>query len=173
MTRFDSLPGYYKFLFLYLEPISELGPLITSILWGPSWFYNELTPPTGPPPPDLDVRAVIAIWQLDICFLLIFVITSLVFRAIRDNLSHDLAAQERLTGTLLFSLGVADVTHMFVTFLNLPADIKYTPLQWNTTTHGNLTFVVLLHISRISWFLGIGRKRYYFGQPQQEIKKVQ
>jgi len=46
-------------------------------------------------------------------FLLIFVITSLVFRAIRDNLSHDLAAQERLTGTLLFSLGVADVSNAF------------------------------------------------------------
>jgi hypothetical protein len=37
---------------------------------------------------------------------------------------------------------------IFLTFINLPEDIKYTPLQWNQTTHGNLTVVFLLHLSR-------------------------
>ena len=37
---------------------------------------------------------------------------------------------------------------MFLTFIHLPGDIKYQPLQWNTTTHGNITFIVFLHVSR-------------------------
>lgn len=36
-------------------------------MWGPSWFYNELVPPTGPPPESMDPRATIAVWQLTIC----------------------------------------------------------------------------------------------------------
>jgi len=47
--------------------VSEIGPFIGSVLWGPAWFYNELVPPTGPPPTYLDPRAEIGIWQLTIC----------------------------------------------------------------------------------------------------------
>ena len=49
------------------SPVSEVGPLIGSLMYGPSWFYNELIPSSGPPPTDLDPRAAIAIWQLSIC----------------------------------------------------------------------------------------------------------
>lgn len=42
-----------------------------------------------------------------------------------------------------------------LTFLTLPDDIKYKPLQWNTTTHGNTSFVLLLHVSRwANYYLG-------------------
>ncbi|KAF9056391.1 hypothetical protein BJ165DRAFT_510430 [Panaeolus papilionaceus] len=173
MKPYPALPGYYKFLFLYLEPISEVGPFVMSLKEGASWFYNELVPPTGPPPKDLDARAVIAIWQLAICYMLIFVITSLIFRSIRDSFQDRLDLQEKMTGTLLFCLGLADVTHMTLTYIYLPEEWKYNPWMWNTTTHGNLTFVVLLHVSRHCWFYGVGRKRYYFGQPAvAETKKV-
>ncbi|KAJ3510384.1 hypothetical protein NLJ89_g4705 [Agrocybe chaxingu] len=170
MTRFDALPGYYKFIFLYLEPLSEIGPFIMSVKSGPAWFYNELVPPTGPPPVYLDPRTEIAIWQLTICYILLFLIATLGFRAIRDTLPDNPAGQERLVGIILFSLAIADITHMFLTFRSLPPDIKYQPHLWNTTTHGNLTFVGTLHVSRLAWFSGVGRKRYYFGQPSATAK---
>jgi amino acid transporter len=165
MTPYPALPGYYKFLFLYLEPISEVGPFVMCMKEGASWFYNELVPPTGPPPTHLDPRAEIAIWQLAVGFLLLFFLTSLGFRAVRDSLQDKLDLQEKVTGTILFCLGIADVTHFTLTYIFLPEEWKYNPLMWNTTTHGNLSFVILLHTSRICWFLGVGRKRYYFGQP--------
>ncbi|KJA29380.1 hypothetical protein HYPSUDRAFT_32802 [Hypholoma sublateritium FD-334 SS-4] len=164
MTQFDTLPGYYKFIFLYFEPISEVGPLIGSLMYGPSWFYNELTPSSEPPPTDLDPRAAIAIWQLSICYLLLFLIQSFGYRAVRDTLKNNLAGQERIMGVFLGSLAMADIVHLTLTFINLPQESKYSPSEWNTTTHGNLTVVFLLHVSRISWFLGVGRTRYYFGQ---------
>ncbi|KAF8807610.1 hypothetical protein BYT27DRAFT_7097872 [Phlegmacium glaucopus] len=176
MTRFDALPGYYRFIFLHLEPLSEIGPIIMAFKSGPGWFYNELTPPTGPPPEYLDPRAAIAVWQLVICYLLLFFITSLGFRAIRDSLPNNPVAQERIVGAILMSIAMADIFNQFcffsmvMTFSNIPEDIKYLPLQWNTTTHGNITFVFILHISRICWFLGVGRERYYFGQSASQIQ---
>jgi len=173
ITRFDALPGYYRFIFLHLEPLSEIGPIIMAFKSGPGWFYNELTPPTGPPPEYLDPRSSIAVWQLVICYLLLFFMTSLGFRAIRDSLPNNPVAQERIVGALLMSLAMADIVHIIMTFTNLPENIKYLPSQWNTTTHGNLTFVSMLHISRLCWFLGVGRERYYFGQSESQIQANQ
>ncbi|KAF8167886.1 hypothetical protein B0H34DRAFT_683543 [Crassisporium funariophilum] len=172
MTRFDAMPGYYRFIFLHLEPLSEIGPIIMSFHSGPAWFYNELVPPTGPPPEYMDPRATIAIWQLVLCYFLLFLMTSFGFRAIRDALPDRPAAQEKIVGSLLMSLGILDISHIILTFTNLPAENRYTPLQWNTTTHGNLTFVAMLHVSRVCWFLGVGRKRYYYGQSQADIDKA-
>jgi len=169
MTRFDALPGYYKLLFLHLEPLSLLGPFIQSCLWGPAWFYNELVPPKGPPPIDLDPRAQIGIWQLLTCYVSIFLITAILFRVIRDDLSHDPVTQEKMIAAFLLPLAIADQTHIFLTFTHLPADIRYLPLQWNLTTHGNITIVSILNVSRLCWFLGVGRKRYYLGRSQEDI----
>jgi hypothetical protein len=42
-------------------------------------------------------------------YLLLGLISSLVFRAARDALSKDLVAQERVVGSLLKALAIADV----------------------------------------------------------------
>lgn len=47
-------------------------------------------------------------------YFLLFVMTSLGFRAIRDTLSHDPASQERVMGTFLFALSLADVRLFFL-----------------------------------------------------------
>ena len=72
----------------------------------------------------------------------------------------------------------------------LPPSLRYAFTQWNAMTHGNITFVVVLvsmrcarpfvpvacepdrntFPGRIAWFLGIGRTRYYYGQPPQKPK---
>ncbi|KAF4623228.1 hypothetical protein D9613_001995 [Agrocybe pediades] len=109
MPTFETMPGFYKFIFVYFEPLSEVGPFVTSLMWGPRWFYNELVPPTGPPPETLDPRSTIAVWQLTICYMLMCIVTSLGYRAARDLLSRDLAGQERMIGVFLSSLALADV----------------------------------------------------------------
>jgi len=50
-------------------------------------------------------------------YFLLFVMTSLGFRAIRDTLSHNPASQERVMGTFLFSLALADVSFFLIRIL--------------------------------------------------------
>jgi len=42
-----------------------------TVISGPSAFYNEIIPPTGPPPENMDPRAAMAIWQLSISTLIL------------------------------------------------------------------------------------------------------
>jgi len=69
MSEFAALPGFYRLLFLYLEPVSTIAPAL--IVWffpGPSWFLHQLIPSTEPAPAQsLDPRALMAIWQLTNC----------------------------------------------------------------------------------------------------------
>ncbi|KAI5120215.1 hypothetical protein M0805_000030 [Coniferiporia weirii] len=198
MTAFPALPGFYNLLFLHLEPISTISPAILGWFFpGAAWFFNELVPPTpGAPVPALDARASMAIWQLTNCYLLLGLISSLVFRAVRDALPHDPVAQERIVGASLTALALADVRiispqppqtltpssrlyvcirpsnpSMIVTLVGLPPDVRYNPLTWNPMTHGNISVVVVLLSTRLAWFMGIGRKTYYYGQAQSAPKK--
>ncbi|KAF7796587.1 hypothetical protein EIP86_007768 [Pleurotus ostreatoroseus] len=75
-------------------------------------------------------------------------LSSLVFRAVRDALPDNPAAQERILGASLFAMGVADATHIIATWIGLPVELRYAIADWNPTTHGNITFVVFLMVSR-------------------------
>jgi hypothetical protein len=97
-------------------------------------------------------------------YMLLGLISSLVFRAIRDALPHDPVSQERIMGACFTALAFADVTHIVATLICLPEGLKYSPGKWNPMTHGNISFVVVLFLLRMAWFFGIGRTRYYYGQ---------
>jgi len=174
MSSFPALPGFYQLLFLHIEPISTISPAFLGWFFpGAAWFYRGLVPEvvgvretlTTVTESTLDVRARMAVWQLTNCYLLLGLISSLVFRAVRDALPHDPVAQERIVGASLLALALADVTHMIATFVGLPAEIRFSPGTWNSLTHGSISFVIVLLSSRLAWFAGIGRKRYYYGQP--------
>jgi len=171
MSDFAALPGFYRLLFLYLEPLSTIAPaLIVWVFHGPEWFLHQLIPSTDPvPTQSLDPRVLMTIWQLTNCYFLLGLISSFVFRAIRDALPDNPAAQERILGASFLALGIADLTHIIATFLGLPQDLMYTPSNWNSMTHGNITVVIVLFFVRAAWFMGIGRTRYYYGKPRSEI----
>ncbi|KAH9998328.1 hypothetical protein BJV77DRAFT_981308 [Russula vinacea] len=165
MSDFPALPGVYKALFLYIEPVSTILPAI--LIWytpGAAWFHHELIPAQHASSAGIDPRTRMAIWQLGNCYLLLGMLSSLVFRAIRDALPGNPAAQERILGASLLAMAIADATHIAASFIGLPDSLKYHPELWNPTTHGNISFVIVLLLFRIAWFWGIGRTRYYFGQ---------
>lgn len=69
---FAVLPGFYKLLFLYLEPISTVVPALLIWFWpGWLWFHRELYPGSGLPVLESDIagdpRTKMAIWQLGSC----------------------------------------------------------------------------------------------------------
>ncbi|KAI0689687.1 hypothetical protein C8T65DRAFT_700192 [Cerioporus squamosus] len=171
LSDFPALPGFYQLLFLHIEPISTVMPAIMA-WWQPgaAWFHHELIPDGTAPAVSLDARTTMAIWQLGNCYLLLGLISTFVFRAVRDTLPNNPAAQERILGASFTALALADVTHVLWSFIGLPPDLKYSLSSWNSMTHGNITFTLFLCSMRIAWFLGIGRKRYYYGQPASKLK---
>ncbi|EIW65221.1 uncharacterized protein TRAVEDRAFT_68765 [Trametes versicolor FP-101664 SS1] len=172
ISDFPALPGLYQLLFLHIEPTSTALPALMAWLFpGAAWFHHELIPDGSPIPAALDPRTTMAIWQLGNCYLLLGMISTFVFRAVRDALPGNPAAQERIMGASFLALALADVTHILWSFVGLPAELKYDFARWNSMTHGNITFVVFLLSMRLAWFAGIGRKRYYFGQPAVATKK--
>ena len=123
------------------------------------------------------------ICSLSLGYFLLSLISSFVFRAIRDALPDNPAAQERILGASFLALGIADVSHLLTsnyriilqfpfqqltqyvfycpygsvlisplsiiaTVLGLPQDLTYTPSNWNGTTHGNITVVIVLFLFR-------------------------
>jgi hypothetical protein len=109
---FPALPGFYATLFLHIEPLSTLFPAF--LIWffpGATWFFNELMV-GGRPETSLDSRTTMAIWQLASCYGLLGMLSSFVFRAVRDALPNDPAAQERIIGASFKALAIADVSLM-------------------------------------------------------------
>ncbi|KAH9981410.1 hypothetical protein BGW80DRAFT_1162386 [Lactifluus volemus] len=175
MSDFPALPGAYKALFLYIEPASTILPAL--LIWftpGASWFHHELIPaPPQEPVVSLEARTRMAIWQLGNCYLLLGMLSSLVFRAIRDALPGNPAAQERILGASLLAMAIADYLRQHCRKFHRPSrSLKYHPELWNPTTHGNISFVIILLLFRFAWFWGIGRTRYYFGQRSSERVKT-
>ncbi|KAJ7102527.1 hypothetical protein B0H15DRAFT_943430 [Mycena belliarum] len=164
MSDFPALQGFYQLLFLYLEPISTILPALMSWTFpGAAWFHHQLIPSAAPVPPGaLPPRTLMLVWQLGNCYLLLGLISSLVFRAARDSLAHDPVAQERVVGALLAALAIADVTHIAATLAGLPAELRYAPLAWNPMAHGNISAVVVLFTVRCAWFLGVNRTPYHY-----------
>ena len=74
-------------------------------------------------------------------YLLLGLISSLVFRAIRDALPHDPVAQERILGASLMALAIADVSALV--FLGLVSHINAAYLR----LHSKL---LQMHSSRVS-----------------------
>ncbi|KAF9229805.1 hypothetical protein BS17DRAFT_771948 [Gyrodon lividus] len=168
---FPALPGFYQALFLYFEPLSTISPAFLAWFFpGAEWFHNELVPLSTASEP-LDARTTMAIWQLGNCYMLLGLISSLVFRAIRDTLPDNPEAQERILGASMTALALADVTHIIASWICLPQDLRYSFTSWNSMTHGNITFVLFLLSMRLAWFSGIGRSRYYYGKSSQKSQK--
>ncbi|KII86495.1 hypothetical protein PLICRDRAFT_44089 [Plicaturopsis crispa FD-325 SS-3] len=166
MGDFPALPGFYKTFYLHIEPVSTLAPALLVFLFpGAGWFHSQLVPDaSSTPKAPLDDRTTMAVWQLANCYMLLCLISSFVFRAVRDALPNNPVAQERILGASFTALAIADATHIAASFIGLPENLRYNPTAWNATTHGNISFVVLLLGGRLAWFFGIGRKRYYYGQ---------
>ncbi|TFK76652.1 hypothetical protein BDN72DRAFT_873233 [Pluteus cervinus] len=161
---FPALPGYYNFQVLWVEPITTgMSAIMIWFTHGAEWFYQDLLPTNEKLITPLDPRTVMVIWQLAGCFLLWTLISTLLFRAARDALTNDLIAQERVVGAVIGVYAIADVTHILVTFACLPPSLRFNFGEWNSMIHGNVTLVAAFLVIRIAWFLGIGRKAYYYG----------
>jgi hypothetical protein len=168
----QALPGFYKLLFVYLEPISAILPAPMIWFWpGAAWFHHQQIPSSKPFlfSGNLDLRTTTALCQLGNCYMLVGLMVSFVFRAVGNVCSNDTIAQERIIGATLSAMAITDVTHILSSFIYLPPEIRLNVASWNAITHGNITFTLFIFCVRMAWFLGIGRDRFYYGQKRSAI----
>ncbi|GJJ13873.1 hypothetical protein Clacol_008130 [Clathrus columnatus] len=91
---------------------STISPAFLAWIFpGPLWFHSELIPLPNALT-SLDERTKMAIWQLGNCYFLLGLISSLVFRAVRDALPNNPVAQEKIVQATLTALAIADVSQV-------------------------------------------------------------
>ncbi|KAE9404100.1 WD40 repeat-like protein [Gymnopus androsaceus JB14] len=145
------LPGFYKLLFFYLEPVSAILPAPMIWFWpGAAWFHNGQIPdPTlslsyG----SLDPRTVLSLWHLGNCYMLVGLIEHLVFRTVGDAFRNNPVAQERVIGAVLTAMAITDVIHVLSSIIGLPSEIRSDVASYNAITHGNITFTMFIFCVR-------------------------
>jgi hypothetical protein len=133
-------PQYFSALLLIRLNVVAITILPAILIWftpGTAWFHHELIPDQHGSFAGVDTRTRMAIWQLGNCtfrslcfhpiltfgynvtgYLLLGMLSSLVFRAIRDALPGNPAAQERIVGASLLAMAIADVSHPLIIWLH-------------------------------------------------------
>ncbi|KAG9310304.1 hypothetical protein JVU11DRAFT_9425 [Chiua virens] len=184
------LPGFYRALFLYIEPLSTIaGTVMTWFFPGAEWFHSQLIPAVSSSGA-LDAPTVMALRQLGNCMIAIcnpsrysslssfcrlsvdrYDILTLI-RAIENTLPNNPEAQECILGASMTALAFCDVRRSaLVTWIGLPVELRLAFGSWNPMTHGNITFSLFLFATRLAWFAGIGRQRFYYGKTARESRK--
>ncbi len=120
--------------------VAAITILPAILIWftpGAAWFHNELIPDPHGSFASVDTRTRMAIWQLGNCTFRSLCFSThpdiwvqydrlsatwdalvLVFRATRDALPGNPAAQERIVGASLLAMAIADVSHPLIIWLH-------------------------------------------------------
>lgn len=145
-------PVWYQAFFLYLEPVSTVVGAYYAHLQPNT--YLALTHAASAPPitggllPPLGTKIVLS--QLANLYFAFALNEALVLRS-----SYDI----RVWKTLLLGLLIADFGHLY-SVAPLGLSIYWEPQRWNAIDWGNLGFVYVGALTRISFLLGIGIKSH-------------
>ena len=134
----------YRLFFLWVEPISALLGSYYSFMMPQT--YLHLTHASSAPLLDLPIATHIALNQLANLYLFFAMNEAFVLRATSDI---------RVWRTLLFSLLVADLGHLY-SVNPLGRRIYSDVFHWNAIDWGNIGFVYLGALMRTTFLLGVG-----------------
>jgi hypothetical protein len=149
MTMEITISKFYSLFFLWIEPLSAIvGAYFAQ--FDPA-MYLQLTDTASAPTfnKDVPVATRVSMSQLANLYLLFAINESLVLRASRDR---------RVWRTLLLGLLIADFGHL-LTIYPLGITKYYEFWNWNAIDWGNVGFVYLGAIMRISFLLGFGYQK--------------
>jgi hypothetical protein len=145
VTEF-TLPKWYLLFFLWVEPASAIvGAYFAQFQ---PVKYLQLTHAASAPlfDNDLPVATQVSLSQLANLYLLFAINESLVLRSTRDL---------RVWRTVLLGLLIADFGHL-LTVSPLGIEKFYDFWNWNAIDWGNVGFVYLGAIMRVSFLCGVG-----------------
>jgi len=138
------IPVYYRVFLLYIEPFSALLGAI--VAFDPQ-LYLKLTHPGSSFPVDgVPIGTQVALIQLANLYLLFAINEALVLRSTSDL---------RVWRTLLLGLLIADFGHLY-SVSKLGLDIYWRIDRWSAIDWGNIAFVYVGALTRISFLFGVG-----------------
>ena len=134
----------YRFFFLFVEPFSALVGSYYAFFQQNT--YLHLTHAPSAPKQDIPVSTQIVLTQLSNLYLLFALNEALVLRATSDL---------RVWRAVLFVLLIADIGHLY-SVNALGSHVYWNMLAWNAIDWGNIGFVYVGAMMRISFLLCIG-----------------
>ncbi|KAF9652199.1 hypothetical protein BDM02DRAFT_3183918 [Thelephora ganbajun] len=152
----SAVPTFYYIVFGIIEPLITFASLLEGI-FDPRkvivrhgrWSSGFAEAPGALPP---TVRAVI--YQMVVAHAIIGLVNASVLRAIRTLPSS--ALQEKIARSLVISLSIGDVLHLFGTFYGI-GDVRWKAKDWPQALWLSVAVGIGLFIPRVCWLLGIGR----------------
>lgn len=147
--RHAAIPTLYRFVFLYVEPVSTLTGAVYAHFFQPT--YLALTHAASAPQPGQPVptAASIVLTQLANLYLLLCINEALVLRATRDV---------QVWKTFILGLLVADFGHLYSVRL-VGSWVYWQFWNWNAIDWGNVGFVYFLALVRVFMLLDVGFKQ--------------
>jgi hypothetical protein len=140
----NSMSPFYRIFFLYLEPLSTIiGAFYAFVL--PSTYLELTHAASAPTATSVPISTQVVLAQLANLYFLFAINEGLVLRC-----THDL----RVWKTLLFGLLVADFGHLYSVY-ELGFSKYWEVWLWNAMDAGNIGFVYVGAMMRISFLLGV------------------
>ncbi|KAJ5692361.1 hypothetical protein N7462_001784 [Penicillium macrosclerotiorum] len=137
------LPTWPHILFGIVEPISlvlgSLGPI-----YDLDGFISGQAPHVDAPAPH--PSSVALAYQLGNLYYLLFLVGAAVLHT---------STEPKVLRNYLIALAIADVGHVYATYLGLGWDAFVDVGAWNALTWGNIGATGFLFINRIAYFLGV------------------
>lgn len=139
-----AMRSFYKYFFLYIEPISTVVGAYYSALQQQT--YLDLTHAPSSPANGIPISTHIVLMQLSNLYLCFAITEALVLRATSDL---------RVWRTLLICLLIADFGHLYS--VNAAGwHVYWNVLSWNAIDWGNVAFVYVGATTRICFLSGLG-----------------
>lgn len=145
------VPSLYRFVFLWLEPVSTLTGAVYAYFF--QAMYLDLTHAPSAPGADIPMATSVVLSQLANLYLGLSCIEASILRATADV---------KVWNALMVCLLLADFGHLY-SVLPVGADIYWAYWRWNAIDYGNVPFVYFLAITRICMLLGVGF-------PQEDVR---
>jgi hypothetical protein len=142
----SRIPKAYRFVFLYLEPLSILTGAVYAAFF--QSMYLNLTHAASAPGTSVPVSTSIVMTQLANLYLGLAFLEASILRATEDV---------KVWNMFLIGLLLADVGHLY-SVLPVGREIYWAYWRWNAIDWGNVAFVYFLAVTRICMLLGIGFK---------------
>ncbi|KAK0563056.1 hypothetical protein OC861_005014 [Tilletia horrida] len=179
MSLADPFPLPWYIFFGIVEPISVFAGATYALAFQQKYHY-ELVPPAfvvskpklltklvktaqGSILPPLDAPTSMGLSQLGSCYILIMLNSALMLYAFRTFIKDPIALRKVLVYFFVV-LGVADWTHIGLTFFGLPGNsqaeklaLLMRPEGWNSLLFGNIAITLMLFCCRLGWYLSHGR----------------
>ncbi|PGH26662.1 hypothetical protein AJ80_01608 [Polytolypa hystricis UAMH7299] len=154
------LPSWPHFLFAVLEPISLIAGWWAATFDTHAFITNQTLDAVLSPQSTIPRSAQIIAYQLGNLYGLSLLVGIAVLYS---------TSEPKVVRNYMIALAIADVTHVYTTYLGLGWDAWINVGHWNALAWGNIGATSFLFLNRVAYLLGV----FGSARSQKDGKKVE